>query len=90
MKILIQLDYKKLNIGGTTMAVKISSKSKEVKEKSPAQQEKELALKPELDKIEKNFGKGPIMRLGENAGVRSIPVIPTGPIPFDKPLGVAG
>jgi recombination protein RecA len=90
MKILIQLDYKKLNIGGTTMAVKISSKSKEVKEKSPAQQGKELALKTAIDQIEKNFGKGSIMKLGENAGDRSIPVIPTGSIALDIALGVGG
>jgi recombination protein RecA len=90
MKILIQLDYKKLNIGGTTMAAKISSKSKEVKEKSPAQQGKELALKTAIDQIEKNFGKGSIMKLGENAGDRSIPVIPTGSIALDTALGVGG
>ncbi|HOV97631.1 MAG TPA: recombinase RecA [bacterium] len=90
MKILIQLDYKKLNIGGTTMAAKISSKLKEVKEKSPAQQGKELALKTAIDQIEKDFGKGSIMKLGENAGDRSIPVIPTGSIALDIALGVGG
>jgi len=35
------------------MAARISSKSKEVKEKTPAQQGKDLALKTAIDQIEK-------------------------------------
>jgi recombination protein RecA len=72
------------------MAAKASSKPKEVKEKSPAQQGKELALRTAIDQIEKNFGKGSIMKLGESAGDRSIPVIPTGSIALDIALGVGG
>jgi len=72
------------------MAAKISSKSKETKDKSPAQQGKDLALKTAIDQIEKNFGKGSIMKLGESIGERSIPVIPTGSIALDMALGVGG
>ena len=72
------------------MAAKVSSKTKEPKEKSPAQQGKDLALKTAIDQIEKNFGKGSIMKLGENVGERSIPVIPTGSIALDIALGVGG
>ena len=55
------------------MAAKTSSKSKEVKDKSPAQEGKDLALKTAIDQIEKNFGKGSIMKLGGSAGDRTIP-----------------
>ncbi len=75
------------------MAAKTSSKTKEVKEvkeKSPIQQGKDLALKTAIEQIEKNFGKGSIMKLGENVGERSIPVIPTGSIALDIALGVGG
>ena len=41
--------------------------------------EKLKALQLTLDKIEKNFGKGSIMKLGDNQ-VENIPVIPSGSI----------
>ncbi len=72
------------------MAAKTSSKLKETKEKSPVQQGKDLALKTAIEQIEKNFGKGSIMKLGENVGERSIPVIPTGSIALDIALGAGG
>lgn len=69
------------------MAEKVAAK---IKEKSPAQQGKDLALKTAIEQIEKNFGKGSIMKLGEGVGERSIPVIPTGSIALDIALGVGG
>lgn len=72
------------------MVAKISSKPKEVKERNSAQQGKDLALKTAIDQIEKNFGKGSIMKLGGSIGERSIPVIPTGSIALDMALGVGG
>jgi recombination protein RecA len=42
-----------------------------------------------MDKIEKNFGKGSIMKLGEEA-VEKVEVIPTGSIGLDAALGVGG
>ncbi|MBU1104407.1 recombinase RecA [Candidatus Parcubacteria bacterium] len=51
---------------------------------------KVLALKNALDQIEKNFGKGAIMRLGESAKLRNIEVISTGSIALDLALGVGG
>ena len=59
------------------MAAKVSSKAKE---KPSVTDGKELALKTAIDQIEKNFGKGSIMKLGGSVGERSIPVIPTGSI----------
>lgn len=50
---------------------------------------KRKALELALSQIEKQFGKGAIMRLGE--GVRlDVEVIPTGIISLDKALGVGG
>jgi recombination protein RecA len=42
-----------------------------------------------LDKLEKTFGKGTVMRLGDHA-VEEIPVIPSGSIGLDIALGVGG
>lgn len=51
---------------------------------------KELALNAAVAQIEKNFGKGSIMKLGSGVTERSIPVIPTGSIALDIALGVGG
>src|ERR1700676_3054189 len=40
--------------------------------------------------IEKQFGKGSIMRLGSKEAIVPIAVIPTGSISFDAALGVGG
>jgi len=55
----------------------------------PINKEKQKALNLTLDKIEKNFGKGTIMKLGDNAIV-DIPVISSGSISLNKALGVGG
>jgi len=47
------------------------------------------ALQLAMDKIDKDFGKGAIMRMGENK-VEDIPVIPTGSIGLNAALGVGG
>ncbi len=62
------------------------------KAKAQAQQEKQKklkALEATLGNIEKNFGKGTIMKLGENA-VENIPAISTGSIGLDLALGIGG
>ena len=51
--------------------------------------EKLKVLNATLEKLEKNFGKGSIMRLGDNA-VENIDVISTGSIGLDNALGVGG
>lgn len=51
--------------------------------------EKLKALQLTLDKIEKNYGKGSIMRLGDSA-VEEIETIPTGSIGLDLALGIGG
>ncbi|MFC1700024.1 recombinase RecA [Patescibacteria group bacterium] len=60
------------------------------KEKSTVQKSKDLALATAIAQIEKNFGKGAIMKLGDNVSEKSVPVIPTGSIALDIALGVGG
>src|SRR3989339_360706 len=49
------------------------------------------AIRLAMEQIEKQYGKGSIMRLGEQAGVKNaIDVIPTGILPLDLALGVGG
>ena len=52
--------------------------------------EKEEALKSALKQIEKDYGKGAIMRLGDAANDMNVEVIPTGIMPLDIALGVGG
>ncbi len=52
--------------------------------------EKLKALEAARLQIEKQFGKGSIMRLGERAGSIDVEVIPTGSILLDSALGVGG
>lgn len=51
--------------------------------------EKLKALQLALDKIEKNFGKGTVMRMGEKV-VENVPVISTGSIAINAALGIGG
>jgi recombination protein RecA len=51
--------------------------------------ERDKALEMALGQIEKQFGKGSIMRLGENAHMQ-IEVVPTGALALDVALGVGG
>jgi recombination protein RecA len=55
-----------------------------------AQDIKSKALDLALSQIEKQFGKGSIMKLGEQAIEGDIPVIPTGSLGLDLALGVGG
>jgi recombination protein RecA len=52
--------------------------------------DKEKALDLAIGQIERSFGKGSIMRLGEASAKLSVEVIPTGSIALDIALGVGG
>lgn len=52
--------------------------------------EKEKALQLALTGIEKQFGKGSIMKLGDAAAKINVQVIPTGFVQIDAALGVGG
>lgn len=59
------------------------------KEKETIGVDRKKALEMAIEKIEKDFGKGSIMCLGEKPSVR-IESIPTGALPLDIALGVGG
>src|ERR1700690_42140 len=52
--------------------------------------ERGKAIEMAFAQIEKQFGKGSIMRLGSKEAIVPIAVIPTGSISFDAALGVGG
>ena len=62
-------------------------KEKETETKSSNEREK--ALKLAIEKIEKDFGKGSIMKLGDKPSV-SVEAIPTGSLDLDIALGIGG
>lgn len=65
-----------------------NKKVKEKEQKTP-DTEKLKALRAAMDKIEKNYGKGSIMKMGDNV-VEEIAVIPTGSVSLNAALGVGG
>ena len=54
-----------------------------------AKQAKMKALQAAMSKIEKDFGKGSIMRMGDEK-IENVEVIPTGSLGLDVALGVGG
>ena len=52
--------------------------------------DKEKALEAALAQIEKSFGKGSVMKLGQKGGIEGIEAISTGSIGLDMALGVGG
>ncbi len=71
---------------------KETKEAKEIKETKGAKEinkEKLKALQLTLDKLEKTYGKGAIMKMGETA-VENVEVIPTGSLGLDIALGIGG
>ncbi|MDO4497822.1 MAG: DNA recombination/repair protein RecA, partial [Bacteroidales bacterium] len=64
-----------------------ADKKKDKKEEPVS--DKLKALKAAMEKIDKSFGKGSIMRMGDEK-VEAIEVIPTGSITLNAALGVGG
>ncbi|GHT10161.1 protein RecA [Bacteroidia bacterium] len=65
-------------------------KNSEMKEQTTnPNAEKLKALHAAMDKIEKSYGKGSIMKMGDNA-IEEIAVIPTGSVGLNAALGVGG
>lgn len=58
-------------------------------EQSNVNKEKLKALQLTMDKIEKSYGKGSIMKMGDRV-VEDVPAIPSGSIGLDIALGVGG
>ena len=62
-------------------------KEEEIEQK---QSSRERAIEAALSQIEKQFGKGTVMKLGQKDAAVKVPVIPTGSISFDLSLGIGG
>ncbi len=62
-------------------------KEEEIEQK---QRSRDRAIEAALSQIEKQFGKGAVMKLGQKAAAVKVPVIPTGSISFDLSLGIGG
>jgi len=54
------------------------------------QESKNKAIEAAVLQIEKQFGKGAVMKLGQKDAAQKIPAIPTGSIAFDLSLGIGG
>ena len=52
--------------------------------------DKKEALAQAMKQIEKDFGKGSIMRLGDDSGRRDVKAVSTGILPLDVALGIGG
>ncbi|MGN0972316.1 MAG: recombinase RecA [Aristaeellaceae bacterium] len=72
------------------MAAKKAAKPEKETAATGAQAEKLKALEHALADLDKQYGKGAVMKLGEHAGAQDIPVIPTGCLTLDAALGVGG
>jgi RecA/RadA recombinase len=55
-----------------------------------AKSDKKQALELAISQIERQFGKGSVMRLGARGPLEEIAVIPTGALPLDVALGIGG
>lgn len=62
---------------------------KKTKEKSKVNEDKLKALQLTMDKMDKTYGKGSVMKLGDGAVV-DIDVISSGSVTLDIALGVGG
>ena len=65
-------------------------KSRNGRRRADSSDDGNSALDLALAQIEKQHGKGSIMRLGEQGGVVDVAVVPTGSIALDSALGIGG
>jgi len=66
-----------------------NKETKEAASKKEISKDKLKALQLTLDKIEKDFGKGSIMKMGDKA-ISDVPSISSGSIALDSALGIGG
>ena len=59
-------------------------------ESEERQASRHKAIDAALSQIEKQFGKGTIMKLGQKGAAVAVEAIPTGSISFDLALGIGG
>lgn len=71
------------------MATKKDTKAAQAVEETPVNKERLQALDRALSALDKQFGKGTVMRLGSHAKM-AIDVIPSGNLALDLAMGVGG
>ncbi len=52
--------------------------------------ERQKAVKEAIGLIDKEFGKGSVMRLGDNGAIMDVSVIPSGSLMLDRAMGIGG
>jgi recombination protein RecA len=72
------------------MAARKSSKPEKTVQITNIQEEKLKALEHALADLDKQFGKGSVIKMGSEAIAKDIPVIHTGCLALDEALGVGG
>ena len=72
------------------MATKKDIKDMTQDTRSATRTEREKALAQALDQIQRQFGQGAIMKMGDNAGIPDIDVISTGSVSLDMATGIGG
>lgn len=68
----------------------MANKSNKINKLNIDTSDKDKALKEALEMIEKQYGKGAIMRMGDDSIKTNVEVIPTGSISLDMATGVGG
>ena len=58
--------------------------------KTASREERDKALDAALAQIQKQFGKGAVMRLGDDSARMNIEAIPTGSMSLDLATGIGG
>jgi recombination protein RecA len=53
-------------------------------------EDKKKALAAALGQIEKQFGKGSVMKMGDGSAIRDIDAVSTGSLGLDVALGIGG
>ena len=52
--------------------------------------DKDKAIEAAISKLDKQFGRGAVMKLGDTEMATNLPVVPTGSLGLDVGLGVGG
>ncbi len=78
-----------LTKGYYIMAAKATTKKTVVETADRTPEEKKKALETAISRIEKNFGKGTIMKMGENPNM-NVSAVSTGSLTLDLALGIGG
>jgi recombination protein RecA len=79
-----------LKIVSTQEAAQLENSDMDRADSDKERAEKGRSLASAVSQIERTYGKGAIMKLGEKAAQREVTSIPTGSLPLDLALGVGG